>query len=337
MRVHADPEKYIFLFTADVDECEEIEAPCTGNQVCINTIGDYRCTMGKTKLITSTTIMIIIKYVSLTDPTILIIIIICASGGLALMCITPIIILVTCFYYRRRKGDMKHSTSYDNLIPEEEPDIDQDMYKHLEEEDIKRRKGLGVDIERRISLLEQEGLVDNLSPTKKDIAVTYIDDVDEEKEDNILQKLTPKKPEKPNDEEEKKPITYIDTAEPDDKPKNELKEKWKSAKRHSIDKKDDSFIEEEPSDSDKTKLIQKQNDRKSGPVKPIDEDEKEDLSYIDEADTDDKTKKVQQNHQKVGKPKEDDKFKHRRVETDIQRRIRELQGKKDTGASNKKT
>jgi hypothetical protein len=55
--------------------------------------------------------------------------------------------------------------------------------------------------------------------------------------------------------------TYIDTPEPDDKPKNELKEKRKSAKRHSVDKKDDPFAAEEASDSDKTKLIQKLNDK----------------------------------------------------------------------------
>lgn len=235
------------------------------------------------------------------------------------MCITPIVILVTCFYYRRKKGDMKHSTSYDNLIPEEEPDIDEDMYKHLEDEESKKRKVVGIDIKRRISQLESVGLVDELSPTKQDIAVTYIDDIDEDKEK-----------EDPMDSGEKKDITvtYIDTPEPDDKPKNELKEKWKSAKRHSIDKKDDSFM---ASDSDKTKLIQKLNDKKPGPiisrVKPIDDNEKEDLSYIDEDDTDDKTKKMQQSHQQLGKPKEDDKLKHRKVETDIQRRIRELQNK----------
>ena len=319
------------MLTSDVNECEEIEVPCTGNHVCVNTIGDYRCTLGKRSNFLSWVYGHII--IPLTDPTILIIIIICASGGLALMCITPIIILVTCFYYRRKRGDMKHSTSYDNLIPEEEPDLDEDMYKHLkEEEELKKRRGVGVDIERRISLLEREGLVDDLLPTKKDTAVSYIDEVDEnvekekENQNNLFQKS------KESDEEEKKDITYIDAVEPDDKPKNELKEKWKSAKRHSIGQKDDSLIEEEASDSDKTKLIQKPNNKKSGPVKPINEDQKEDLSHIDEVDTDDKTKKVQRNYQQLEKPKEGDKFKHRRVDIDIKRRIRELQ---DTKGSDK--
>jgi hypothetical protein len=278
-------------------------------------------------------------YVPLIDPTILIIIIVVVAGGLALLCIAPIIILVTCVYYRRKKGDMKHSTSYDNLIPEEEPDIDEDMYKHLkEDEEIKKRGGVvGIDIKRRISQLESVGLVDELSPTKQDIAVTYIDDIDEDKEKEISSQ-------EPGLSGEKKDITvtYIDTPEPDDKPENELKEKWKSAKRHSVDKKEDSFIAEEASDSDKTKLIQKLNDKKPGPItsnvaKPIDEDEKEDLSYIDEADDDIKPKKVRQSRQPLDIPKEGDKFKHGKVETDIQRRIRELQAKKSTArASDKK-
>ncbi len=247
---------------------------------------------------------------------------------------------------------MKHSTSYDNLIPEEEPDIDEDMYKHLKEDEEIKKKVVGIDIKRRISQLESVGLVDQLSPTKQDIAVTYIDDIDEDKEKDIslLDKLNAKMPGKieskksPIADGEKKDITitYIDTPEPDDKPENELKEKWKSAKRHSVDKKDDSFATEEASDSDKTKLIQKLNDKKPGPIaskvtKPIDEDEKEDLSYIDEADTDAKTMKVRQSRQPPEKPKEGDKFKHGKVETDIQRRIRELQAKNSTArASDKK-
>ena len=228
---------------------------------------------------------------------------------------------------------MKHSTSYDNLIPEEEPDIDDDMYKHLnEEEEAKKRKVVGIDIKRRISQLESVGLIDELSPTKQDMAVTYIDDIDEDKEKEISS------PNKPTDGGEKKDITvtYIDTPEPDDdKPKNELKEKWKSAKRQSVDKKDESFTTEVDSDSDKTKLIQKLNDKKPrpiiSPVEPIDDDdEKEDLSYIDEPDTDDKTKKIRKSPRLLEKPKEGEKFEHRKVETDIQRRIRELKDKKQS-------
>ena len=213
---------------------------------------------------------------------------------------------------------MKHSSSYDNLIPEEEPDVDEDMYTHLkedqefkkgkvEDDELKTRK-VAPDIGRRISLLENEGLVDDVSPTKKDIAVTYIDDIDEDKEMDIKKKAVD------DGDGEKKDITvtYIDTEEPDDKPRNELKDKWKSAKRQSsIDNEDD-----------KTGLFQKLNAGPVTPVKPIDdEDGKEDLSYIDEAETDNKPKKVQQNNQ----PLEGNKFK---VETDIQRRIRELRGKK---------
>lgn len=323
------------------------------------------------------TIIIMFLFSYLIDPTILIIIIIFASGGLALMCITPIIIFVTCFYYRRKKGDMKHSTSYDNLIPEEEPDIDEDMYKHLkEEEERKGRKGRGIDIERRISQLEKEGLVDELSPTKKEIIVSYIDELDEggdkekEKQNDLLQKLNAKKPgqiiskdepekptleeekedlsridevepddkekekeseekssnkaesdsgkkswlkksgtakkpdpkkskEKPTEKEEKKDISYIDEVEPDDKPKNEPKDKWQSAKQSSEDKKDISYIDDvEPeTEDDKANLLQKWNAKKPGQTRSVVRDEK----------------------------RED--IKHKRVETDIQRRIRELQNR----------
>ena len=51
-----------FLFTADVDECETLDEPCTGNRVCVNRIGDYICPFGKAKICTDNgyTIMITI-------------------------------------------------------------------------------------------------------------------------------------------------------------------------------------------------------------------------------------------------------------------------------------
>ena len=216
------------------------------------------------------------------------------------MCITPIIILVTCFYYRRKKGDMKHSTSYDNLIPEEEPDIDKDMYKHLEEEDRIRRKGLGVDIERRISLLEKEGLVDESSLTKKDTAMTFIDEVDEdkEKENNILKKLNPKKPdpvksrekpEKPTDEEEKKDLSYIDGVEPDDGQK-EKEDKQKSS-------------DEAKSDTNKKSWLKKWNTKKPEPIKskekPEKPSEKEDLDAVEPDDKETKKEDKQKSSAEI--------------------------------------
>ena len=325
-----------FFFLTDINECEEIEVPCTGNHVCVNRIGDYTCTMGKKNTLT---MVIQILLLSFTDPTILIIIIICASGGLALMCIAPIIIAVTCYYYRRRKGDMKHSTSYDNLIPEDELqkemiDVDENMYLHLEEEksgqDVdkeKSKRGLGPDIERRIKMLHGEDGDSKPKPTSKDITVTYIDDVDM---GDVSSDKNKWKSEKPSSKDEKKDLSYIDTVESDDKPNNEAMDKWKSAKRRSVDKMDVSYIDEVDSDNDKTKLLQKLSDKKSGPVKTIeDEDKKEDLSYIDKAESDNKTKVVGKNDKPLAKPSADikDKFGHKSVESDIQRRIKALQGK----------
>ena len=286
MRMHADPEKYTFCcllqmsMSAKKLKLHVLVIMCV--LIHLGTIDAHWVRQNQYILIMGTIVMIIHTP---TDPTILIIIIICASGGLALMCITPIIILVTCFYYRRKKGDMKHSTSYDNLIPEEEPDIDKDMYKHLEEEDRRRRRGLGVDIERRISLLENEGLVDELSPTKKDTAMIFIDEVDEdkEKENNILQKLNPKKPdpiksrekpEKPIDEGEKKDLSYIDGVEPKDE------EKEKEDKQKSSDK--------AKSDTNKKSWLKKWNTKKPEPTKseekPEKPSEKEDLDAVEPDD-----------------------------------------------------